>query len=294
MRLRSAGPRLLATGCAIAAGTVALAACGSKGDDEGKRLTRAAYISQSDALCAASNRIPQARPASDPRSAAANATREAGIRKSLVDKLSKLKPPESLDQPVTIYLGQSDAAITVHRKQAKDAANYQQYIRDQFGIDELLARREKTAIQVGYHICGRPPGVDGSKFDGKLIQQADSACQPPNQAALDTTGRKPFGLDNLAGLARSYDVSLPIAQASVTKLRAVRPPPAVRAEYAAFLKAYAARVAITARQSRAAHANDKPAFTAASRDDAQEFRRESAPARQLGFEVCGNHDTAGV
>jgi hypothetical protein len=294
MRLPSVGTRLLATGCAIAAGTVLLAACGSKSDDGGKRLSQTAYISQADAQCTAVNKLPQAKPANDAKAAAANANREAGIRKSLVDKLSKLQPPKSLDGTVTAYLGQTDAVITLYRKQAKDAPNFQQYLRDQFGIDELTARREKTALQVGYRVCGRPPNVDGSKFDANLIGQADAACRPPNEAALKATGAKPYGLDDLAVIAKGYDASLPVAQASVAKLKALTPKAAAKSDYDAFLKSYVARVAITEQQSKAAHAKDKKAFTTAGNADGKEQQKESGLALQLGFESCGNHGTAGV
>lgn len=291
MTLRSGAARLLTMAGALGVGALLLAACGSKSDDA--RLTRTAYISQADALCAASNKGP-AKPAADARAAAANANREASIRKNLVDKLSKLNPPRSLDGDTTIYLGQTDATITLYRKQARDAGNYQRFLHDDFGIAELLARREKTSLQIGFRACGHNPGVDGSNFDPNLIRAADAVCRPPNEAALGTTGPRPFSLGEFDKIAHSYDASLPLAQASVTKLRTLRASPAAQAQYARFLRSYAARVAITERQSQAAHAKDRTAFVAAGADDTKEQARESAAANQLGFEVCGNHGTAGV
>jgi hypothetical protein len=293
MTFRSASTRLLTSGCAVTAGAVVLAACGSSGDDS-KRLTKTAYISQSDAACAATNKLPQPKPAQDAAGATANANSEAQIRQQLVGKLGALKPPKALESAANTYIDQTKQIIVLYRKQAKDAPNYKLYIRDQFETDELAARREKTAYQVGYKVCGRPPGVDGSKFDPALIKQADAICRSANEAALSNTSAKPFGIDDLAALAKFYDASLPAAQATVAKLEALQPPPAAKANYATFAQAYAARIAITERQSKAAHANDKKAFMAATNDDGKQFQRESAAAANLGFEVCGNHNTNGV
>jgi hypothetical protein len=148
--------KLLGLAAALAA-SVALAACG--GDDP----TKAEFVKEADAACAQTNKAHPLPPApKNLKESARQEAEETEIRKDLDQKLKDIDVPEESKDEFDAYnesTGKIIAALDRARAAAAKGDEAQHRVAYQ-GFERAAADREKTAIKLGFKVCGRQTPVE--------------------------------------------------------------------------------------------------------------------------------------
>jgi hypothetical protein len=148
--------KLLGLVAALAA-AAALAGCGGDGP------SKAEFVKKADAACAQTNKAhpPPAAP-KNLKEAAKQQAEEIGIRKDLDAKLKDLDVPDDSKDDFDAYNKGTEKIIVALDRARKAAAdeNETQYGVESQAFEKAAADREKTAIKLGFKICGRQNPVE--------------------------------------------------------------------------------------------------------------------------------------
>jgi hypothetical protein len=120
--------------------------------------SKAEFVKKADALCAQINKAHPPKPApKNAKEAAAIWTEEGTIRRELDKKLNGLDVPDASKSAFDAYKAGTQKILAAIDRMAADAKanNEKKFDVDQKTFDAEAARREESAIKLGFKTCGR-------------------------------------------------------------------------------------------------------------------------------------------